>query len=779
MGKLKPFLRKKITVTPFVDVVQHESATQGAKASTLLGQPIGHPIALVVAFLSGFVYIPLAATGSETVNKANVLAVHLGLAFLAVYWLPDALRSYSHRTLRWATVCHSLVAVCHAVAAIAILMFKLERDGDNILECLGHLATCGVILGLGKLAQLVFLLEHHFTQTKQYQEQKAVSQGKPRLVRLGHWVKARVRTRQGIIGLIITVPTIFCTTMVFTTFDFTSDCVYTAEEPWKTGTSVCASLLMGMVMLLYLQMAYHLFKLPGDRERMLAYRFGVVGVLSVSPTLSADFYVLYVAPAFTIEVCLNYCAWFMFVGLVAIRYLQNVNTTLCLQTSSFVDVSSWRVLSSCTLHDKMVGSCLVDADFRMLVLPQDRPQLDRLHNSAENTHLLLLRIQASPQSPVCTMSVRLLKVGDDIWQLNMEDITRYVTSTELPLQEYRDAMHTLQEPIMILNSELDIVFCNAAMVDFANLHDHSVGQTATSAFPGLHLFCTSAVCATGWKETMLRTPVRGGVRERNVHLAFSTLSLGGKVLYIVSAQDVHTFTKDLRDQLNDKMRNGLNQLHSIITLPAQQYYNPTSASTDWNSSSGSEGQREPNEAEDIIASMSTALSLLLGEGAITNEGGVSASGDAALVPRGVNVLVVDDSKINLALLSRYFTKAAPFDELGWHVFTAQTGEEALEKINGPDAFWLVVFDQNMELAGGVLTGTQATRQILAMPELDPKPIIFGATSHTGPEDLVEATAAGQQHVWGKPYPKPTAMFDDLCRVALGSGPRQIKVPPQA
>mmetsp|Transcript_120227 Transcript_120227/g.209300 ORF Transcript_120227/g.209300 Transcript_120227/m.209300 type:complete len:782 (-) Transcript_120227:103-2448(-) len=770
-GRITSVFMRKSVVTKFEGAETLGSSRP--KTVKPVDQPIGNPFSLMVTFLTGLVYIPLAATPWETVNKATVLVVHMALTLLAVYWLPDAQRSYSHRTLRWATISHSLVAICHAVAAIVILTFKLGRDGDNILQCMGHLATCGVILGIGKLAQLVFLLEYHFIKTERYQKLRTVSRRKPRLVRLGYWVKARACTPQGIIGLIITVPTVFCTTMVFTTFDFTSDCVYTAKEPWKTATSICVSLLMGMVMLLYLQMAYSHFKRPGNTGRMLAYRFGAVGVLSVFPTLSADFYVLYVAPALTIEVCLNYCAWFMFVGLVAIRYLQNMSTALCLQTSSFVDVSCWRVLSTCPLHDELVGTCFVGADFRLLVLPQDRPQLDRLHNSTENTHLFLLRIQASPLRPVCTVNARLLKVGEQVWQINMEDITQYVASTELPLQEYRDTLHTMQEPIMILDTELSIVFCNAAMVEFAQLDDQPTGKKATSFFPNLSLLCSNKVCATGWQETMLRTAQLGRVRERRVHVSFRALSVGSKLLYIVSAQDLNKITKDLNDKLNDQVRNGLNKLQSVL-----------SSKPDEGSSIYSEQQQL--DAEEIIGSMSSSLSLLLGDGNLSSTG---SQADAAfrntifntgfhMLPKGANILIVDDSKINLALLSRHFTKSPPFSDLGWHVFTAQTGEEALNKIKtGPVTFWLVVLDQNMEDAGGKLTGSETTRAILSMEELSVKPIIFGATSHTGPHDVAEALDAGQHYVWGKPYPNPVTMYEDLRQVVIDLNREDMELKP--
>ena len=106
----------------------------------------------MVAFLAGLAYIPLAATGSETVNKANVLAVRLGLALPAAYWLPDAMRSYSHRNLRWATICHSLVAICHAMAAMVILMFDLRmyrhslyRTYDTILIVIPCVVPSGTL----------------------------------------------------------------------------------------------------------------------------------------------------------------------------------------------------------------------------------------------------------------------------------------------------------------------------------------------------------------------------------------------------------------------------------------------------------------------------------------------------------------------------------------------------------------------------------------------------------------------------------------------------------
>lgn len=108
----------------------------------------------------------------------------------------------------------------------------------------------------------------------------------------------------------------------------------------------------------------------------------------------------------------------------------------------------------------------------------------------------------------------------------------------------------------------------------------------------------------------------------------------------------------------------------------------------------------------------------------------------------ITVLIIDDIKMNRTMLSRRITKAiAPNAQ----IFMAETGEEALDMCR-TQYFDIIICDQYMEEAGGVLVGTDV---IIAMRRDKINSFIVGCSGNDLDDKFLEA---GANLVWGKPMP---------------------------
>jgi signal transduction histidine kinase/ActR/RegA family two-component response regulator len=119
------------------------------------------------------------------------------------------------------------------------------------------------------------------------------------------------------------------------------------------------------------------------------------------------------------------------------------------------------------------------------------------------------------------------------------------------------------------------------------------------------------------------------------------------------------------------------------------------------------------------------------------------------------VLIVDDSGINRQMLSRRIKRhILPNAE----ITEASTGEEAL-KLCEKETFDLVIMDQYMEEAGGVLLGSDTVN---AMRRMKKDSIIIGCS---GNEMNASFMAAGTDWVWLKPVPSNATIVQQI-RAAL-------------
>jgi signal transduction histidine kinase/CheY-like chemotaxis protein len=119
-------------------------------------------------------------------------------------------------------------------------------------------------------------------------------------------------------------------------------------------------------------------------------------------------------------------------------------------------------------------------------------------------------------------------------------------------------------------------------------------------------------------------------------------------------------------------------------------------------------------------------------------------------------LIVDDIRINRHMLSRRLQNSI---YPGCIVAEACTGEEAL-LICGKQDFDVIIVDQYMEEAGGVMVGTDA---IYALRRMGVTSIVIGCSGNDLDAEFIDA---GVDIVWQKPIPSNEEIKIEICRAII-------------
>jgi signal transduction histidine kinase len=128
-----------------------------------------------------------------------------------------------------------------------------------------------------------------------------------------------------------------------------------------------------------------------------------------------------------------------------------------------------------------------------------------------------------------------------------------------------------------------------------------------------------------------------------------------------------------------------------------------------------------------------------------------------LIQEPLSILIVDDIKMNRIMLKRRFEKGiAPQCQ----ITEATNGETAL-KMCETESFDLIVMDQFMEDAGGLLLGTDT---ILALRRQGVKSMIIGCSGNDLDNDFLES---GADRCWQKPLPANETIIRQLRRHIMG------------
>jgi len=121
-----------------------------------------------------------------------------------------------------------------------------------------------------------------------------------------------------------------------------------------------------------------------------------------------------------------------------------------------------------------------------------------------------------------------------------------------------------------------------------------------------------------------------------------------------------------------------------------------------------------------------------------------------------SLLIIDDIKMNRAMLTKRIKKSIAPNCI---VSEAATGEEALKRCESGETFDVIVVDQYMEEAGGVMVGTDV---IATMRRSKIDCAIIGCSGNDLEQQFI---AAGADLVWGKPIPSNASIIQNF-RFAL-------------
>uniref|UniRef100_A0A7S4GGA7 Response regulatory domain-containing protein n=1 Tax=Eutreptiella gymnastica TaxID=73025 RepID=A0A7S4GGA7_9EUGL len=817
-------------------VAPSESRVQLADGALKRDVGFNKPVKLLTACLLGAVYFPLTCLPIQSLSISLVVVVHSVLLALGVYFFPIAGVAFENAVLRFAARSHSLVCVAHCLVVLLILGLRPHRDG--ILNCAGHLIVCGILLGGSKACIILFLFEQHYMLS-------AMQGASSTADKEWWWILAALKRRfmtwpmiLGVLVVLASAPIIF---MVFYTMEFKDDCTYIALEPWRTATFVAASAMVMLMVYMYAHLTYVTYNLPGSMHKTIAKRLAIIAMLCILPPWSADFYVLYAGTSYHLAACLNYCAWFNMMGLMAMQYSAETTEPLGLQVATFLD-ENWRVITSCAAHKKLL-KFEKGTDFGGSVVEEDQHLLDQF-DPTKAAQMVLLRVVPDGATTHLKVMVLMTWMGDGVWSMHLQDITGHAGILQkqmTQMTQYHEAMYALQAPMMVVNDDLQITFANFAMMQLADIKvgDFRIGQPLDTILLNANMLLpqTNLPGNSRWVSNLVKKSDGSTIP---VEISVSAFEKEERPMYTVlvrmerdadmddppatpekfkgttsgsagKKQDGEQLDRAFVDRVNDKIRNPLNGVKGLITNSLTDLATSLLDDTSSSSTSLDHMSERPAKAQtvlkDHISTVQSALQLILTtndelanilknpnasplcedkkmqkENKKTNivmqqTEGLPASPRIQHFPdlstqqypdlekpgdeeefQGWNVLLCDDSPLNLRLLKHRFEKDAGFSHLKWKLTTVSSGEAAISKYL--ESKWnLIVMDKNLDDGGGEIDGWQATTCIRAIERGTQRPptIIIGATAHDLPKDIQDAKNAGQNGVWGKPYPSAMKM----------------------
>jgi len=118
----------------------------------------------------------------------------------------------------------------------------------------------------------------------------------------------------------------------------------------------------------------------------------------------------------------------------------------------------------------------------------------------------------------------------------------------------------------------------------------------------------------------------------------------------------------------------------------------------------------------------------------------------------ISVLIIDDVGMNRSMLKRRIQKGIAPNAI---IKEAATGEEALRICESGESYDVIVVDQYMEEAGGVLVGTEV---VTAMRRMDVSSCIIGCSGNDLEQKFLDA---GADLVWQKPLPSNCTIIQQL------------------
>ena len=201
------------------------------------------------------------------------------------------------------------------------------------------------------------------------------------------------------------------------------------------------------------------------------------------------------------------------------------------------------------------------------------------------------------------------------------------------------------------------------------------------------------------------------------------------------------------------------ELH--VTYPASRR-----GSSSFTSRGGSSLPLAPNEGElSLVVPCEFTDAATAKLGANATEGKAVVRGDDWQIPCKLNVLIVEDDNLNVIVmktcLATGFRKQFGVEIVVSHATTAEAALKIINEQRQHCPFEIVIIDQHMEPAGGVMKGAQLVHDLNLRPYEQPPVLVLASGNSDNPSERTHFLACGASVVWSKPYPEPADMVDDL------------------
>ena len=516
--------------------------------------PIQRPLPLAAGYLLGLAYIPTSFIDSLNLGSIMVVVVHVGMICLGAAHLRRAASSFDNTILTVAMKVQCYAAVLDGLVVMLVTVLRIRPHA--LFGCWGHMAICGPILVSGKVFQLVFLFENHYmlSQERHFHFLDGDEHG---LARIWGETKARICNPAGVVGSLlfsIVVPSYFA---MWLTVDFTPDCVYIGKDPYKNIYFISVTLLAAWVLLLYMYQGYISYQKQDSIHKVTTNRLLLVVAICLTPAWAADFYVVYFAYSFPLAACLNCCAWFLIMGILAMQYASDTIAPLGLQAATFLD-ESWAVIRTCEQHRALLHWKPTKGNFRDLVVDPD-PRLEFLSKKAPN--FLVLHVLPVGCSEMRCVLVRVAWMGNGMWSMQLQDISMYLKLTHAQQRQQCTILSCVDDPVMMIDENLQVSYANAAMTDMLGYHDESfIGIPLRHVAQDIQL--PDDTSPPEWVATKFHSNHGTFI---NTMTATTKIQTGQDALYAVVARRAnHSPSQRLIDQLNEKIGGTLEGMDVLL-----------------------------------------------------------------------------------------------------------------------------------------------------------------------------------------------------------------------
>ena len=287
----------------------------------------------------------------------------------------------------------------------------------------------------------------------------------------------------------------------------------------------------------FLHLGTVIIHLPRTQRKQVSNRL-IVGIAAfIVPECSATTYLMYLGPRFSLSSCLALCACVNIVVLAGMLHVAATTEPLGLRVATFVDFKTWKVCT-CRQHKKMLN-ITPGVNFKDMVLPTDQTELEVITPEG-SPHSTILRVQCSSTRSLLTVLVCMHWLGDSLWSLHIDDISKYAVSQ---LIQCRDLMQSLTQPVLFANSKKEITFANdsmRALLGFACNAD-AIGTPVDSLFSPPPFDCHGDGSIT-WQPSRVNTEGE----SLDIQVSVNTLQVRDTTMHSLMAKDVRPHRTHVR-----------------------------------------------------------------------------------------------------------------------------------------------------------------------------------------------------------------------------------------